>query len=92
MGKCYFCAAVFNEKIYKTTLCPSCGKEMKICMNCLHYDSSAHHECREPQAELVQDKLKANFCDYFTPGGNREKPLSDGRGKRAKKQFEDLFS
>lgn len=65
---------------------------MKICMNCLHYDPSAYHECREPLAELVQDKLKANFCDYFTPGGNREKPSTGSKEKNAKKKFEDLFN
>lgn len=37
-------------------------------MNCKFYDKNAHHECREPQAELVKDKKMANFCGYFTLG------------------------
>lgn len=91
MSNCYFCGNSFGENIYKTTLCPSCGKEMKICMNCRHYDPAAHHACAEPQAEFVQEKLRANFCDYFTPGGGRR---AGGRAKEedARRKFEDLFS
>ena len=91
MCNCYFCGASYEEKIYKSTLCPSCGKEMKICMNCLHYDSSAHHECREPQAEYVQDRTRANFCDYFTPASGRGNSGNEKSGD-ARKKFEDLFS
>ena len=91
MCNCYFCGNSYNEKIYKTTLCPSCGKELKICMNCLHYDSSAYHECRESQAEYVQDKQRANFCDYFMPGGKRTMG-SSGKEQEARNRFEDLFS
>ena len=88
---CYFCGNSFEGKVYKTTVCPDCGKELKICMNCLHYDPSAHHECREPQAEYVQDKEKANFCDYFIPGGKPGRRGTD-KSDEAKKKFEDLFS
>jgi hypothetical protein len=45
--------------------CPHCHAELHCCRNCQYYDTSAHHECREPQAEYVRDKSAANFCDYF---------------------------
>ncbi len=60
-------------------------------MNCLHYDSSAYHECRESQAEYVQDKLRANFCDYFMPGEKRSNGSTD-KEQEARSKFEDLFS
>jgi hypothetical protein len=45
-------------------------------LNCGNYDPSAHNRCREPQAEWVPDREKANFCDLFMPnklmpGGNK---------------------
>jgi len=91
MNKCYFCGSGFDGQIFRNTLCPSCGKEMKICMNCRHFEDAAHHQCREPQAEYVQDKLRANFCDYFSAGGSASrKGKSDEES--ARKTFEDLFS
>ncbi len=91
MGNCYFCGASFYERVYKNTLCSGCGRELKICKNCAHYDPSAHHECREPQAEFVQDKERANFCDYFAPRADGGKNGS-GKADEARKNFEDLFS
>lgn len=41
---------------------------MHVCRNCKHYDRSAYNECREPSAEVVREKDRANFCDFFTPG------------------------
>jgi hypothetical protein len=91
MSNCSFCGNSFEGKIYKSTLCPSCGKEMKICLNCVHYDSSAYHECRESQAEFVQDKERANFCDYFTADRkNAGKP--NEKAENARQKFEDLFN
>ncbi|HWU42753.1 MAG TPA: hypothetical protein VN132_04915 [Bdellovibrio sp.] len=55
--------------------CPHCHADVHVCKNCEHYDVKAYHECREPQAEWVKEKDRANFCDYFTPrrGGSSEK-------------------
>jgi uncharacterized OB-fold protein len=40
---------------------------LKCCYNCKFYDRDAHHQCREPQAEWVRYKEKANLCSYFVP-------------------------
>jgi hypothetical protein len=32
---------------------------------CVFYDVAAPQQCREPVADLVSDKLRANFCGYF---------------------------
>lgn len=70
--------------------CPRCGADIHCCLNCLHYDPSAHNRCREPQAEWVTDREKANFCDFFTPNkqtsAGKTAPASDTR-----KTFDDLF-
>jgi hypothetical protein len=35
---------------------------------CTFYDVKAYNECREPSADRIVDKEKANFCDYFKIG------------------------
>lgn len=52
-------------EIFRATTCPRCGKDAHVCLNCRFYDTSAHMECREPIAEPVSQKDRANFCEYF---------------------------
>lgn len=49
--------------------CPKCHADVHVCKNCKNYDPNAYNECREPQADIVKDRERANFCDYFSPGG-----------------------
>jgi ribosome-binding protein aMBF1 (putative translation factor) len=63
--------------------CTKCGADVHVCKNCKHYDRNAYNECREPSAEVVREKERANFCDFFTPG--------DG-GKSAVDMKKDLMS
>ena len=45
--------------------CPKCGADLKVCLNCLHYDKTVAEQCRERRADLVHEKQMANFCEYF---------------------------
>jgi len=45
--------------------CPSCGADLRCCLNCGFFDAGAYNQCREPQAERVLEKDRSNFCDYF---------------------------
>jgi len=45
--------------------CPKCGADVHCCKNCRFYDPQAYNECSEPQAEVVREKERANFCDFF---------------------------
>lgn len=45
--------------------CPECGADLKVCLNCLHYDKTVAEQCRERRADLVHEKQTANFCEYF---------------------------
>lgn len=48
--------------------CPHCRADLHVCKNCQFYDSNAYNECREPQAEVVREKERSNFCDFFQAG------------------------
>lgn len=47
--------------------CPGCRADVHVCKNCEFWDVKAYNECREPQADVVKEKDRANFCDYFSP-------------------------
>jgi hypothetical protein len=67
-GSCWFCGTDLTPLDYgREDTCRKCGRDTKVCKGCIHYDSSAHNECRENQAERVLDKERSNFCDYFKP-------------------------
>ena len=34
---------------------------------CVDYDTRVAKHCREPTADEVSDKTRANFCDHFKP-------------------------
>lgn len=49
--------------------CPQCHADQHSCRNCGHYDPKSYNECREPSAEVVKEKDRANFCDQFVANG-----------------------
>ncbi len=49
----------------RTESCHRCGSDLKVCLNCVHYDTRVAHQCRERRADPVQEKHMANFCEYF---------------------------
>jgi len=69
-------------------VCPSCGSDLHCCLNCRFYDARAAKQCREPAAELVREKAKANFCDFFAFA---EKSGVKSDAKEARRALDDLF-
>jgi len=68
--------------------CPNCAAELHVCRMCRHYDKAKAKQCREPVAEPVQDKTRANFCDWFQPrpGAWQQDAATGGRDT-----LDDLF-
>lgn len=56
------------ERVGRRDVCPACGADLRVCRQCRFYDLAAADACREPLAERVADKTRANFCDHFAPG------------------------
>lgn len=68
---CSFCRKqIIETKIHIRDECPACGRDLHICLNCRFYDANAYRQCRESIREPVQDKEKANYCDFFSPATN----------------------
>lgn len=47
--------------------CDRCHADLRACTNCTHHDASAYNECREPSAERILDRERANRCEWFRP-------------------------
>jgi hypothetical protein len=45
--------------------CPHCRAQLHVCRMCVFFDATAPQQCREPVADLVSDKQRANFCGYL---------------------------
>lgn len=70
--RCFACHAEIplaaGERVGFRDECPGCGADVHACRNCAHHDPAAYNECREPSAERVSSRDRANRCDYFAPG------------------------
>lgn len=67
---CVFCQTEIevSGRVGSREVCPKCGRDLHSCLQCRFYDEDAHHECKEPQAEWVEDKDRANYCEWFEFG------------------------
>lgn len=77
--------------VYRSSTCPSCGKDVKVCLNCRFYEPGAHWDCRETIQEPVRDKDRANFCDYFALSDIRRAKGGSKKGESARNDFDKLF-
>ena len=79
---CFNCKKELQFKEAKVGLreeCLHCGADVHACKNCEFYDPKAYNECRESSADVVREKDRANFCDYFqitTRGAMAEDPAA----------------
>lgn len=91
MPFCAFCQkeVVCQEKVGRTEVCLHCDADLHCCYQCQFYDQKSHHECREPQAEYVSEKDKANFCDYFA--FDPQSKVQTAPKDALKTRWEDLF-
>ncbi|HEY3762844.1 MAG TPA: hypothetical protein VGN23_13955 [Verrucomicrobiae bacterium] len=73
--------------------CMKCRADLRICLNCAHYDRSVAHQCRERRAEPVLEKDLGNFCEYFEFAFREWKPKdnSNSREAAAREQLKKLF-
>ncbi|MFZ3229171.1 MAG: hypothetical protein WA160_03115 [Pseudobdellovibrio sp.] len=63
--------------------CDKCRSDIHVCKNCEFYDIKAYNECREPSADVVKEKDRANFCDFFSPNQNENKTIDQAAKLRA---------
>ncbi len=81
------------QSIFRSSTCDFCGADLHSCVNCRFYAPGSHYDCHETNVELVQDKEKSNFCDYFAvaviQGGGA---TQQDTAAKARDAFAALFS
>lgn len=91
---CWQCGASLAQlslPIRRQDECRSCRAELHVCKQCKFYDVTVAKQCREPIAEEVRDKDRANYCDYFQPRSNAYSGAAAQQAAAAKAQLEQLF-
>lgn len=77
----------------RSETCERCNADLRVCLNCLSYDPRVAQQCRERRAEPVEEKDRANYCEWFefarrvyVPGAG-----ANSREQAAREQFKKLF-
>ncbi len=101
MRKCHHCGYELDAKteVHRFTACPSCRKDLRVCLNCTFYSPGSHRDCHETIDELVRDKDRSNFCSYFSfkqissleEGGPGKDSKAIDSLKQARGAFDQLF-
>jgi hypothetical protein len=88
---CFSCGkpTVIEDIVGRGDTCPHCRADLRCCKNCVYFDTSAANQCREPTAEFVGDKERANFCGMYKAFGGERSGASDVASAKAK--LEALF-
>ena len=89
--KCGESIASLPMPLARQAQCASCGTQLHVCRQCRFYDRSLSNQCKEPVAEYVQEKTKANFCGYFQIKPNAFQQQDSSAAEDAKTQLESLF-
>ena len=91
---CWKCGVALDElplPMARLSECPSCSTYLHVCRMCEFYDTSVSRSCREPVAEEVTDKERANFCGYFRAKPNAFNPGDETATQAARAELEALF-
>jgi hypothetical protein len=91
---CWRCSAALTElplPLSRLAECPACRTELHVCRMCLYYDPSVARSCREPIAEDVHDKQRANYCGYYTPRPNAYAPGNERSANAERAALDALF-
>jgi len=90
---CWKCGAAQPELLLplaRLAECPSCRAQLHVCRMCRYYDPRSAQQCREPVADAVADKERANFCGYFQIRPDAFAPPS-GQAGESRRQLDALF-
>ena len=89
--KCGFALVDLSLPLRRLDECPKCRAELHVCKMCVDYDTHVAKHCREPTADEVSDKTRANFCDHFKPRAGAYTAPNIAEVDKAKAELEKLF-
>lgn len=90
--QCWHCGRSLDDlpvPLVRSSVCPACESDLYVCRMCEYFAPSVAKSCREPVAEEVRDKTRANFCDYFRARSDAHS--GDGKAREAEGELNALF-
>ena len=91
---CWKCGASLAEvpvPFARTAECPRCRADLHVCRMCEFFDPGVRRGCREPVAEEVSDRERANFCGYLVPVAGLGPGAEDTAARAARAELDALF-
>jgi len=91
---CWKCGVSIEDlpfPLSRMAKCPACQADLHVCLLCRFYDTSRANQCQEPIAEPVNNKQRANFCDYFQVLAGAYQPKDTRHSNAARQQLAALF-
>jgi hypothetical protein len=91
---CWRCGASVEglpQPLARLADCPACHADLHVCRMCVFFDRGVARSCREPIADEVQDKDRANFCGYFKARPHAYRPADTAASAAARMELEGLF-
>ena len=89
--KCGNSLAAMSLPLMRADACPKCRAELHVCKMCTDYDPRVAHQCREPTADEVSDKTRANFCGHFKPRAAAYTAPNTDAVSKSMSELEKLF-
>ncbi len=91
---CWRCGASLTEltlPLERRDECPACHAQVHVCKLCEFYEPKVAKQCREPIADEVKDKDRANFCGYFQPNPHAYQAVDQSGSTSARGDLDALF-
>ena len=89
--KCGSHLSDINDSVNRNDICKKCQAEVHVCKMCEFYAPDVSGSCREPIAENVSNKDRANFCGYFKPTPSAYQPTDKLARSTTTAQLNALF-
>ena len=91
---CWKCGAPFGDlplPLSRFAECKACHGPLHVCRQCEFYDTKVAKSCREPNADEVKEKSRANYCAYLRPRAGAYVAVDHTAGTKAQSDLEALF-
>lgn len=89
--KCGTSLTSLSLPLMRMDACPKCRAELHVCRMCVDYDTRVAKHCREPTADEVSDKTRANFCGHFKPRPGAYTAPNTAEINKSLSELEKLF-
>jgi hypothetical protein len=92
--ECWKCGAPLEGvpmPLSRLSVCLKCGAELYVCKLCRFHDPKLRQGCREDRAEHVQEKERANFCEFFDPKPDAFQAKDASPAEKAPTELDAMF-